>query len=82
VVFNYESGKPVTVENAQQFVTFHPRCGTSFLIVVMGFCLVFYTFLPFRYVLGEVRRTHRADAADRGRELRTDPLRRETARAR
>jgi uncharacterized protein YqhQ len=47
VVFNYESGKPVTVENAQQFVTFHPRCGTSFLIVVMGFCLVFYTFLPF-----------------------------------
>ena len=32
VVFNFESGKPVTVENAQQFVTFHPRCGTSFLL--------------------------------------------------
>jgi len=29
VVFNYESGQPVTVENAQRFVTFHPRCGTS-----------------------------------------------------
>src|SRR5436190_13549791 len=35
VVFNFESGKPVNVENAQQFVTWHPRCGTSFLFVVM-----------------------------------------------
>jgi uncharacterized protein YqhQ len=47
VVFNYESGKPVTVENAQEFETFHPRCGTSFLLVVMVFCIAFYTFLPF-----------------------------------
>ena len=36
VVFNFESGKPVNVENAQKFVTFHPRCGTSFLFVVLG----------------------------------------------
>ena len=35
VVFNFESGKPVNVENAQKFTTFHPRCGTSFLLVVM-----------------------------------------------
>ena len=35
VVFNFESGKPVNVENAQKFVTWHPRCGTSFLMVVM-----------------------------------------------
>src|ERR1019366_2067924 len=33
VVFNFESGKPLTVENAQGFSTFHPRCGTSFLLV-------------------------------------------------
>jgi len=32
VVFNFESGQPVTVENAQRFTTFHPRCGTSFLM--------------------------------------------------
>ena len=32
VVFNFESGKPVTTANAQSFVTFHPRCGTSFLL--------------------------------------------------
>lgn len=47
VVFNYESGRPVTVENAQQFVTHHPRCGTSFLLVVMILSMVTYMFLPF-----------------------------------
>lgn len=47
VVFNYESGKPVTVENAQRFVTFHPRCGTSFLLVVMVISMVMYALLPF-----------------------------------
>ena len=35
VVFNFESGQDVNVENAQKFVTWHPRCGTSFLLVVM-----------------------------------------------
>jgi uncharacterized protein YqhQ len=47
VVFNFESGQPVTVENAQRFVTFHPRCGTSFLFVVIIVSIVFYTFIPF-----------------------------------
>jgi len=47
VVFNFESGKPVTVENAQSFVTFHPRCGTSFLLVVMIVSMCVYTVIPF-----------------------------------
>jgi uncharacterized protein YqhQ len=47
VVFNFESGKPVTVENAQKFVTFHPRCGTSFLLVLMVIAMIVYAFLPF-----------------------------------
>jgi uncharacterized protein YqhQ len=47
VVFNFESGQPVTVENAQKFVTFHPRCGTSFLLVVMLISIPIYAFLPF-----------------------------------
>lgn len=46
VVFNYESGKPVTVENAQKFVTWHPRCGTSFLVVVLIVSMILYAFLP------------------------------------
>ena len=47
VVFNFESGQPVTVENAQKFVTFHPRCGTSFLLVVMVISMLVYALLPF-----------------------------------
>jgi uncharacterized protein YqhQ len=46
VVFNYESRTPVTVENAQKFVTFHPRCGTSFLLVVMVISMIVYALVP------------------------------------
>ena len=35
IIFTYESGRDVTVENAREFGTHHPRCGTSFLLVVM-----------------------------------------------
>ena len=49
VVFNYESGKPVDVDNAQAFETFHPRCGTSFLMVVMVVSIVVYSFVPFQH---------------------------------
>lgn len=47
VVFNFESGQPVTVENAQRFTTFHPRCGTSFLLVVMMVAIFVYTLVPY-----------------------------------
>jgi uncharacterized protein YqhQ len=48
VVFNYESGEQVTVEKAQSFSTFHPRCGTSFLLVVMVISMLVYTLIPFQ----------------------------------
>jgi uncharacterized protein YqhQ len=46
VVFNFESGTPVNVENAQKFVTWHPRCGTSFMFVIMLLSTVFYILIP------------------------------------
>jgi uncharacterized protein YqhQ len=46
VVFNFESGKPVNVENSQQFTTFHPRCGTSFMFVIMFLSMIFYILVP------------------------------------
>ncbi len=46
VVFNYESGQPVSVANASRFTTYHPRCGTSFLMVVMVISMVLYAFIP------------------------------------
>ena len=54
MVFNFESRKPLTVENAQKFVTFHPRCGTSFLLVIMVISMIFYVLLPFDGFVGEV----------------------------
>ncbi len=33
-IFNYEAGLPLTPENAGRFTRFHPRCGTSFLLLV------------------------------------------------
>ena len=35
VVYNFESGKDVNIENSQSFPTQHPRCGTSFLFIVL-----------------------------------------------
>jgi uncharacterized protein YqhQ len=52
VVFNFESGRDVSVPNAQSFVTFHPRCGTSFLMVIMLISMVTYMFLPFQSMQG------------------------------
>jgi uncharacterized protein YqhQ len=46
VVFNFESGQPVNVENAQRFSTFHPRCGTSFLFVVFVLAMPIYAVMP------------------------------------
>ena len=34
-IFCYEHGKPLTVENVREESRFHPRCGTSFLLVVI-----------------------------------------------
>ncbi len=35
VIFTEESGLELTPENARRFTTRHPRCGTSFLLIVM-----------------------------------------------
>lgn len=34
-IFCYEAGEPLTVENIRRQRRFHPRCGTSFLILVL-----------------------------------------------
>jgi uncharacterized protein YqhQ len=46
VVFNYESGKPLSVQNAQKFTTFHPRCGTCFLLVMLVIAMFINALLP------------------------------------
>src|SRR5208337_5665670 len=34
-VFAFENGDPLDVASVQKYPTFHPRCGTSFLMTVM-----------------------------------------------
>ena len=47
-IFAHEAGQELTVENARAFTTLHPRCGTSFiLIVVLMSIFVFFAVLPF-----------------------------------
>ena len=38
----YEAGVPLIPENAQQYSRFHPRCGTSFLLLVMIVAIVVF----------------------------------------
>jgi uncharacterized protein YqhQ len=40
----YEAGLPLTPQNAQRFSRLHPRCGTSFLLVVM--IVAIFVFAP------------------------------------
>ncbi len=47
-IWTYESKLPLTVENARGFTTQHPRCGTSFLFVVVGVAVLLHILvLPF-----------------------------------
>ncbi|MGA3326134.1 MAG: DUF1385 domain-containing protein [Terriglobia bacterium] len=47
VVWAFEKRGPIDVSTARACTRFHPRCGTSFLLVVMGIAMVLYMFLPF-----------------------------------
>ena len=49
VVWAFEkTGGNVDLESARKATRFHPRCGTSFLLVVMVIALIIYLFLPFQ----------------------------------
>ena len=45
-VFAFENNDPLTVKNAQAYTTFHPRCGTSFLMTVMLIAMFIYMLVP------------------------------------
>ncbi len=46
-VFAFEAGGELTIPRAQKFSTYHPRCGTSFLMTVMLISIAFYALVPF-----------------------------------
>jgi len=44
-IFAYEAGLPLTVGEIRKFTTRHPRCGTSFLLIVMLVSILVFVFL-------------------------------------
>ena len=48
VVYTWEAGEELTVENARGKSTLHPRCGTSFLLFVMVVSIVIFSLFKFK----------------------------------
>ena len=46
-VFAFENGDPLDTVSVQKYSTYHPRCGTSFLMTVMLISIGFYMLVPF-----------------------------------
>ena len=46
-VFAFENGDSLSTAAVQKYSTFHPRCGTSFLMTVMLISIGFYMLVPF-----------------------------------
>ena len=46
-VFAFEDGKPLETAEVQKYSTYHPRCGTSFLMTVMLISIGFYMLIPY-----------------------------------
>jgi uncharacterized protein YqhQ len=44
-IYAFESGEELSPESARRYSTLHPRCGTSFLIVVMLVSIVVFIFM-------------------------------------
>ncbi len=45
----YEARQPLTPENVLKHTTIHPRCGTSFILIVLMLSIFVYTFIPRDY---------------------------------
>ena len=45
-VYAFENGDPLETASVQKYSTYHPRCGTSFLMTVMIISIAVYTLVP------------------------------------
>ncbi len=46
-IYNYEMQIPLEVKNAKSCTRFHPRCGTSFLLLVMFISIIVFSIVDF-----------------------------------
>lgn len=47
----FEAGLPLTVENVRVQTRFHPRCGTSFIFIVLAVSIIIFSFIPWHGTL-------------------------------
>ncbi|ACM19048.1 protein of unknown function DUF1385 [Geotalea daltonii FRC-32] len=45
-IFAFEAGEDLTVENVRKYSCLHPRCGTSFLLIVMLVSILVFSLIP------------------------------------
>lgn len=45
-IFAYEAGEELSVENVRRYSRLHPRCGTSFLLIVMLVSIAVFSLIP------------------------------------
>lgn len=45
-IATYEAGEELTVENVKKHTRFHPRCGTSFIFLVLAVSILVYSIVP------------------------------------
>ncbi len=45
-IWAFEAGAELTVQNARQYSCLHPRCGTSFLLIVMALSILLFSIIP------------------------------------
>jgi uncharacterized protein YqhQ len=50
-VYNFEAKETLTIDNARKFSTLHPRCGTSFLFVLMIVSILVFSIAHFDSLL-------------------------------
>src|SRR5437867_11987201 len=53
-VYNFEAREDLQVANAKRFSTLHPRCGTSFLLVVMIVSVIVFSVAHFDTFAGKL----------------------------
>jgi uncharacterized protein YqhQ len=45
-IFAFEAGQELTLENVRGYSRLHPRCGTSFLLIVMLVSILVFSLIP------------------------------------
>ncbi len=53
-IYCYEHGEELTVENTRKYSTLHPRCGTSFLFIVMMVSMILFSLIGWPNLLVRV----------------------------